>query len=404
MTKIREASVRSTKGSSREIHAFESNSKTKLPSLKSQFSLNKRDEGHSSWHLKRQGEEGKRKKRITFDLEDDGVDGEESASQQQDRESVVSGSRRSRGKEGWSNGGDGAATGGGGVRSEGGTEEGYAGGGEATGVGGRDHSGKGEGEDGGDRKGNKGNGKNGNSRDGDNDSLFGGDKIKEAKVKGAAGQGKGQGAAGQRTVFGDKVGGEGGLGTGKGGLATATRSSGVGGEQGAAVLEGGKAGYRPEGQGVGDSDQQGLEGVSGEDGGAQLGFGAHGDGRSGTGGDDATSKQDNTFVTPTDHGKRIRKTGGYMRAVSHTSSEWGDPLHARSFLSSTTASQMGSTSDLTGDTHDISESPPDDPAGTAAGRGRRLLPPIVHPIPPPAVSMHFMTGPEITRPWTFSYH
>lgn len=45
---------------------------------------------------------------------------------------------------------------------------------------------------------------------------------------------------------------------------------------------------------------------------------------------------------PTDHGKRIRKNGDYMRAVNSTSSEWGDPLHARSFLSSTAASLRGS--------------------------------------------------------------
>ena len=47
-----------------------------------------------------------------------------------------------------------------------------------------------------------------------------------------------------------------------------------------------------------------------------------------------------------DHGKNVRKGIGYMRAVSPTSSEWGDPHHGRSFTSSTATSRTGSTSNL----------------------------------------------------------
>ena len=102
------------------------------------------------------------------------------------------------------------------------------------------------------------------------------------------------------------------------------------------------------------------------------------------------------FIQAKDYGKRIRKTGGYMRAVSPTSSEWGDPLHARSFISNTAMSRTGSNSDLT-ELDNKYDSKSD-------SNNKRFLPPIVHPIHRPQPSTMGYHGPDITRPWTFSYH
>ena len=97
-----------------------------------------------------------------------------------------------------------------------------------------------------------------------------------------------------------------------------------------------------------------------------------------------------------DHGKRIRKSGGYMKTVSPTSSEWGDHLHARSFISSSVHSRSGSVSSLSG--------------VKGGGVGEKLLgekdkgslPPIVPRI---IGTDDHLSGwrPNITRAWTFSY-
>ena len=108
-------------------------------------------------------------------------------------------------------------------------------------------------------------------------------------------------------------------------------------------------------------------------------------------------KGNNSFTQPKDHGKRIRKSGGYMRAVSPTSSEWGDPLHARSFLSSTAASRTGSTSNLLADSEDNYDR-------DLETKSQSFLPPIVSPIHRPLPTYMDYEGPQITRPWTFSYH
>ena len=418
--------MRSAKGSGREIQAYENGSSTKLPSVRSQFSLHKREDGNSSWHLRRgqDREEKKKKKRITFDLNHDG-DGVDSGSHQEDEVGRASGAREANGMEGKGGSDDGEGRGsdetgaggkdGGGGRGGGG--EGQKGGrdsedgvGEGTGTGGRlkrgrEHSRDGEGRSGGDRRG------NGNS--GSDTALLGGG-AEDSKLKGdgtTRGQMTGLGG-------GDQVGGLGGLGSGKEGMVAAGGTGQRSGLGGRGVLEGGGGGKDGRGlDGLGVGGDLGGQGSEGHGGGSSGGGGVEKDGQAGrdrfgarraskggagaraAAGGNNGSKADNAFLKPTDHGKRIRKSGGYMRAVSPTSSEWGDPLHARSFLSSTAASCMGSTSDLTGDANDGSESP--DPA--SRGNGKQFLPPIVHPIPPP-VSMHYLSGPEITRPWTFSYH
>lgn len=97
----------------------------------------------------------------------------------------------------------------------------------------------------------------------------------------------------------------------------------------------------------------------------------------------------------TDFGRKVRKSGGYMRAVSPSSSEWGDPLHARSFISSTAMSRTGSSSNLL----------EDEDKGNNPNSSRKFLPPIVHPIHRQEdTSMLFLGGPQFTRAWTFSYH
>lgn len=100
-----------------------------------------------------------------------------------------------------------------------------------------------------------------------------------------------------------------------------------------------------------------------------------------------------------DHGKNVRKAGGYMRAVSPNSSDWGDPTHARPFISSTatsrTVSRCGSAVNLLRS---------EDVGGE---EGRVSLPPIVPAIvnkKPPIDLSDLMDGFQFTRAWTFSYH
>ena len=98
-----------------------------------------------------------------------------------------------------------------------------------------------------------------------------------------------------------------------------------------------------------------------------------------------------------DHGKNVRKGVGYMRAVSPTSSEWGDPHHGRSFISSTATSHTGSTSNLL---KDLDKSKDEEPTS-------RSLPALVPQIKKKQPWMDFsdlMGGFQFTRAWTFSYH
>lgn len=122
----------------------------------------------------------------------------------------------------------------------------------------------------------------------------------------------------------------------------------------------------------------------------------------GSGKTPGSEKVENSLTKLTHYGKRVRKNGGYMRAVSPTSSEWGDPLHARSFLSSTSTgvSRTPSTSSLTQDNNNTSSS--NGELGFRTKKGSQFLPPIVNPIhSSPFTSIE---GPSITRPWIFSYH
>lgn len=405
-TNQRERSLKSVKGSGREIQPLESGSVTKLPSIKKgQFSLSKTNAGNSSWHLKQQGvKDSKKKKKITFELEDSEDGGGYVDTQEQGGE-AFHGAGRSTGKDGHSvEGGEGTAGSGddrravrGGARCEGGS-----GGGDGAGLVGGDgrettgnvHSG-GTGQGGGET----GSGGRGDSRIGDGDGgLSGGRNARDGKLNGgdtsgrrtALGEGKevglgaGLGAgsvAGSRSRAGEEAGSYGG--------ATGTTGRGCGGSSGQPSNSAAISSQREEEEGGSvtqlDSNRSGVWSNSRKIGGTSSG------GRAGGG--------DSSFLKPTDHGKRIRKSGGYMRAVSPTSSEWGDPLHARSFISSTAASQMGSASDLT-EASEITE--PDGGGGNHSNR--ILLPPIIHPIPPQAVNIDFMAGPSITRAWTFSYH
>ena len=98
-----------------------------------------------------------------------------------------------------------------------------------------------------------------------------------------------------------------------------------------------------------------------------------------------------------DHGKNVRKPGGYMRAVSPSASDWGDPAHARSFISSTATSRSisraGSLVNLGQDKDEEEE--------------RLSLPPIIPAInsKKPLLDLSdIMGGFQFTRAWTFSYH
>lgn len=97
-----------------------------------------------------------------------------------------------------------------------------------------------------------------------------------------------------------------------------------------------------------------------------------------------------------DHGKNVRKGAGYMRAVSPTSSAWGDPHHGRSFISSTATSRTGSTSNLL---RDLEREKDEEPTS-------KSLPVIVPQIKkkPPIDFSDLLGGFQLTRAWTFSYH
>lgn len=114
--------------------------------------------------------------------------------------------------------------------------------------------------------------------------------------------------------------------------------------------------------------------------------------------DESSGGESTTSSRPSDHGKKVRKPGGYMRAVSPSSSEWGDRLHARSFISSSIHSRSDSVSLASGkgEGNEVSASLDAD--------SKTLLPPIVPRIIGPPPEDEFLGWrPNITRAWTFSY-
>ncbi len=94
-----------------------------------------------------------------------------------------------------------------------------------------------------------------------------------------------------------------------------------------------------------------------------------------------------------DHGKKVRRAVGYMRAVSPSCSEWGDPTHGRLYISSTaTSSQAGSTTAL-------------HRAQDEEDKKNVTLPPLIPPITNrKPLLMPMLDGFQFTRAWTFSYH
>ena len=99
-----------------------------------------------------------------------------------------------------------------------------------------------------------------------------------------------------------------------------------------------------------------------------------------------------------DHGRNVRKAGGYMRAVSPSASDWGDPTHARPFISSTatsrTVSRVGSAVNLLSNSDDKDNK-------------HLSLPPIVPAInnKKPLLDLSDLKGGlQFTRAWAFSYH
>ena len=103
-----------------------------------------------------------------------------------------------------------------------------------------------------------------------------------------------------------------------------------------------------------------------------------------------TSNKNKKSETGPNYGRRVRKAGGYMRTVSPTESEWGDPTHARPYASSTTtSSQVGSTFNLLKDKEE----------------NKTSLPPIIPPITGRKVDFSdMMNAFELTPPWRYSYY
>ena len=100
--------------------------------------------------------------------------------------------------------------------------------------------------------------------------------------------------------------------------------------------------------------------------------------------------------------KGAHKAGGPVRPTSPSQSDWGDPYHARPYISSTaTSSRAGSTSNLLRDQEEEEEEEEEERGGA--------LPPIVNV---PAISgkkplfnlSDLFDGIQFTRAWTFSYH
>ena len=350
------------------------------------------------------GTDKKRKRRITFKLGDDSLPG-------------------SSGPSGVSlDGGDGLS----GRRGQGSKDDnlGSGGGSNGAGNGGADKDGKGaSGHGGGGGEGPGGGGGNKDGHRGDEDES-------KSKKKGQFGvdDESGLGRFGSRGVDGallqdgqDKRRQKAGQNDGENGTAGAKGSRYEdlsGGSQGRGSRDGkdgsgsGRSGFDQYGKGGNQLQGTASGNVSGTDGagGTGMGHGKETDGRNRTAGSglDSSSRvsqagsrgsgsRRGSLGMSSDHGKNVRKGVGYMRAVSPTSSEWGDPHHGRSFISSTATSRTGSTSNLL---RDLDERRDDEPK-------TRSLPAIVPQIKRKQPLMDFsdlMGGFQFTRAWTFSYH
>ena len=421
-----------------------SSSGTKLPDLKhGQFHLKSNNSGTSNWEMRRSEESGKqkKKKRITFQLgEDESGSGSQLDIDQDERAGGRGrsglGGERSRENEAsdevrGANGVGGA--GGGGDRGR--VTQGGGAGGGALGSSGMDVNGSME-EDSEAARARRRSNRTGAK--GDQETAGNGSKVQgslgdeDGGGKSARKERKGVGSDMERNLKSSELGRSGG-GTklDYGGNASGTGNSAGLGSEGAQTWSGaggpGNSGGRGgEGEGGSGSSSRGSgsEGVSGgqqREGNEGVGLGTgEGDGTGQSGGQEDGNQRNklsdqsgankppptsgtgagSNFTKPVDYGKRIRKSGGYMRAISPSSSEWGDPLHARSFISSTATSRMGSSSNLAAREGDETDHDLD-----TNGSGRKFLPPIVHPIthPPPTLQLDLM-GPALTRAWTFSYH
>ena len=355
----------------------------------------------------------KKKKRISFKLGDESQPGSSGPSGVSlDGDDPLGGKgRRSKDKSGSGSGlgdGLGSNTGkGGGSYKENGAGDGMGAGDGADGLSG---SRGGFGEDGGERWRNKqglttgGGGLAGSNRSGQLDGQDSDDALRRKGLKGHQsskddGKGKGgqnDGNNGQSGTQNFKLkAGLGDLGTGAGN----TSRSGLG--QSATLSS--------------DGDTSGLKSGRGIQGGTGYGTGM-GHGKSTEGGKNRNTDSDLTSssqvsragsskgsgsrrgsLAMSDHGKNVRKGVGYMRAVSPTSSEWGDPHHGRSFISSIATSRTGSTSNLL---RDLEREKDEEPTS-------KSLPAIVPQIKKKQPLMDFsdlMGGFQLTRAWTFSYH
>ncbi len=400
------------------------------------FSLQKGGSANnSSWAMRRkEDEKNKKKKRITFQLdgEENGSRGgsvssllggrEEGGGVAKGRRGVLEGSGEFDGRGGGGGGGGGVMGGDGGGKGIGGSGEGGVGGGA-------DGEGSEEDADGARRRRGGARGGGGASGEGEGDGGENGNDLEGGR------RGRQKNSSSKVGENGDLSLGGGGLGSG--GLLSQGRPGGEkdsqgygqsGANQGASSASGavssggGGGGYDWRGEGEEEGEGEGCGGTSSGRGGTEAASGRQNGGEednplknrgdsllkerkaknasSGKFGGSQGSGTSSDILMPTDHGKRIRKTGGYMRAAPDdpASSEWGNPLHARSFISSTATSRMGSTSNL----HEEDATDGGDPRSSGGGTG--FLPPIVQPIHrPPPYNMDFME-PSFTRPWTFSYH
>lgn len=376
----------------------------KLPFIKhGSFHLSKGTSESSSWEMRRKQEElkNKRKKRITFQLDDDTQSGGSNSSMDQDMSGAGSGNTSDS---------KGGTLGGSGIKDEGsGATCDYD---ASNGRGGdKERSGGGDGnrrEEGDRREGiqkmKRGdmvtdsnverlvdsglelmaseNRRRGNKSKGNRDNLIGSDSSSQQE----SGRHKGGDKSANRSMSGG-----GGVGSGNNMGLRGQNQISAANSHGSESKEGWDSGTNVSGeeQEVGQRVKDG-EGQEMQGGKNRYNLDDDSSSRSESGASQ-DSKTEKSVTKPTDYGKRIRKSGGYMRAVSPTSSEWGDPLHARSFISSTATSRMGSNSDLTADEDGSSSS-------------NTFLPPIVHPIHRPPTLTNLDWGPDITRPWTFSYH
>jgi hypothetical protein len=360
----------------------------------------------------------KKKKRISFKLGDESQPGSSGPSGVSlDGDDPLGGKgRRSKDKSGSGSGlGDGLGngTGEGGVgrfSKRRGTGDGT---GEGDGEDGVNGGKGGLGEDGGERWRNKqglttGGGVIGSDRSGGQlDGQDSDDRFGHRGLKGLQSSKDGKGNGGQNDGNDSQSGAQNSkLTAGLGSLGAREEGIGAGGIGGSSL---GKSGATSNG-----GDTSGIKSGLGTQGGSGVGTGI-GHGRLTEGGRNRNASGDLTSssqvsragssksgsrrgsLAMSDHGKNVRKGVGYMRAVSPTSSGWGDPHHGRSFLSSTATSRTGSTSNLL---RDLEREKDEEPTS-------KSLPAIVPQIKKKQPLMDFsdlMGGFQLTRAWTFSYH